>query len=142
MFDETISLYNLHNGVWRRVVIPGVDAGATKATAATSQGESNADGVVLLVPTNADRSVRTADGRQLRYLGRKAYAAAEAPATAYTFAAPSFFVVGDSTLPDTAVDDDYDEGFYSAVNATTDHVYRVTSAAWYGLLPHFEVGGA
>lgn len=142
MYDQTINLYCLNGGTWRKATISGVDVGVAKATGPTTQGERNADGVILLVNCAADKSIITRDNRTLRYLERKAYAASAAPASAYTFTEPSFFIVGDTTLPDTAVDDDYDEGFYSYVNAYYDHVYRVTSASWYGLLPHFEVGGA
>lgn len=45
--------------------------------------------------------------------------------------------------PDTEplTDDDYDEGLYHALNAERDGIYLISSAGFYGLLPHFEIGG-
>ena len=43
----------------------------------------------------------------------------------------------DSSIPDT----DYDGGFYHAMNTGRDSVYAVTSAAFFPLIPHFEIGG-
>ena len=45
----------------------------------------------------------------------------------------------DDTEPLT--DDDYDEGLYHALNAERDGIYLISSAGFYGLLPHFEIGG-
>ena len=49
--------------------------------------------------------------------------------------------MGDNTSAEPIPEDDYDEGFYHAMNDANDGVYRITAAAWYDLLPHFEIDG-
>lgn len=76
------------------------------------------------------------------YIGPKAYANLDDPNGYFTFKAETdFFVVGNYSSDEPINDDDYDEGLYHAMNDAQDGVYMITSAVYFSLLPHFEIGG-
>ena len=38
-------------------------------------------------------------------------------------------------------DDDYDSGLYDYLNSENDDIFMITSAEFFGAIPHFELGG-
>ncbi len=88
-------------------------------------------------------SYREPDTDEVRwYIGPKAYERLDDPRGYFTFKAETdFFVVGNYSSEAPITDNDYDEGLYHAMNDAQDGVYMITSAAYFSLLPHFEIGG-
>lgn len=139
--------------------------------ATRDSGFTNNDSVELIIRTQTDRSAHTriykphliltdegdtivdSYGFQLSYIepdtdevrayvGPKSYANLDDPSGHFTFAAErDFFMVGNHYSQEPIDDDDYDEGLYHAMNDANDGVYMVTTAAYFGLIPHFEIGG-
>lgn len=139
MHDQTITLYNYHEPtkLWYTTVFEGVQLTATRAGNATMHGITDGDSVNIIIPAAADK---TADTRQ--YIGPKAYAARDAPGEYFTFwPEHDFVVVGNCPLEQPVSEDDYDNGLYHEMNHGQDEVYMITSASFYGLIPHFEVEG-
>ena len=146
--DSFLTLFNRHgeteeNWRWYPVTLQGVTLHDIRANAPTADaGITNADQVEALISAKADRSLQDAAGNVLRYVGPKEYAALEDPAGFFTFTpGQDFFLVGSYEAEEAVADIDFDEGFYHALNRERDGVYRITSAAFYSLLPHFEIGG-
>ena len=140
-------------------------------TATRDSGKTNGDTVELIIPTQADKSANTLiyrpyliltndgdylvdrlgvrlssqkpDTDEIRwYTGPKAYAKLDNPQEFFTFKAETdFFVVGNHFSLEPISDDDYDEGLYHEMNNAQDGVYMINSAAFFSLLPHFEIGG-
>ena len=144
MYRDKITLYNYHTGtaMWYPSVIEGVDLGSVRAATATASADvTNADTVEVLIPCGRDKTVCTAAGTK-RYAGPKEYAACETPAQSVTFRPEcDFFLEGEPEDLTPVSDEDYESGFYHAMNEERDGVYMITSASFYGLLPHFEIGG-
>lgn len=140
-------------------------------TATRDSGRTNDGEVELIIPIQQDKSAHTIiyepyrivdnDGNTFvaddenkisyrdpdtddvrKYIGPKAYSRLDDPRGYFTFKAETdFMVVGNYSSGDPIDDDEYDEGLYHAMNDAQDGVYMITSAAYYGLLPHFEIGG-
>ena len=143
MHDATITLFNFHErtGNWYPTIFNQVSLTEAKADSATADaGIKNGDTIEAIIRTAADKS-NTEYGVKVQYVGPKAYAALENPVGYFTFATEQdFFFVGNAASGIVS-DDDYDEGFYHAMNKEHDGVYLVQSAAFYSLIPHFEIGG-
>jgi hypothetical protein len=139
MYDGTITLFNYHANTkqWHTTVFDGVDLLERDAKQATQQGETNGSSVDLLINVDADKSY---NGKQ--YVGPKAYAATDTPADCFTFTPETdFFVVGDRSMTEPVSEDDYESGYYHEMNTLYDGVHMVVSAAYFSLIPHFEIGG-
>ena len=133
MFDREITLFNPHGEKWYTTLFTGVQMNAVSSKNATTHGQNNGDTVEIIINMPCE---------DVSYLGPKAYAALPDPTGYFTFAPESSFgVVGDHTENDPLDDDDYEQGLYHELNATMDEVYMVTSAAYYSLIPHYEIGG-
>jgi hypothetical protein len=143
MFTDTITVFNYHadSDSWYPSVISGVDLGLIRANNHTTQGVVSEDTVQILIPCGADQSITTTAGRK-SYTGPKAYASCENPAECITFAPECDFIY-EGTWPDLSAiaDSDYDSGLYHDMNDEHDGVHLINSAAFYGLIPHFEIGG-
>ena len=140
MFDCKVTLFNFHAATkqWHTTVFDGVDLLEVDAKSATRQGETNGSSVDLLINVKPDKS--SADGK--KYVGPKAYAAIGDPAAHFTFTAETdFFVEGDHSLSEPVSEDDYESGYYHEMNTLYDGVHMVVSAAYFPLIPHFEIGG-
>lgn len=139
MHDATITLFNYHKATdtWHATLFENVTLTEAKGETATRDaGRTNADVIEAIIPAAADKSYGTKS-----YLGPKAYKRSASPEEHFTFLAETdFFMVGDHRQ-EPVTDDDYDEGFYHAMNDTYDEVYMISSAVFLGLLPHFEIGG-
>ena len=140
MFDNTITLFNYHakTNKWFATKFTGVDLLDQAAKNATPKGETNGSSVDLLINVTADKS--SADGK--KYVGPKAFATVDDPAAYFTFTPETdFFVEGDFSLIEPVSEDDYESGYYHEMNNTHDGVHMVVSAAYFSLIPHFEIGG-
>jgi hypothetical protein len=139
MHREIITLFNFHkqSGKWYTTLFQGVTLLELKGETATGAGgQTNADSVEAIIHVSPDKAY---DGKT--YVGAKEYKEMAVPEEHFTFlAGTDFFMAGDYRM-EPVLDDDYDEGLYHEMNRTYDGVYMVTSAAFYGLLPHFEIGG-
>ena len=142
MFNDIITVFNLNNGAWHSHVIRNTDAaGITHgATSTAVNGTTKSDNAVILINSTIDKSIQTEKGL-LPYITPKAYAALENGNNAITFQPQTdFIVLGEHYYDNPINDDDYETGFYDYVNSTLDNVYLIVSAAFYGLIPHFEIG--
>ena len=139
MYDCTITLFNYHANTkkWYTTVFDGVDLLAVDAKQATRQGETNGSSVDLLINVMPDKSYK---GKQ--YMGPKAYAATGTPADCFTFNSDTdFFMEGDYSTAEPVSEDDFESGYYHEMNNAHDGVHMVVSAAYFPLIPHFEIGG-
>lgn len=159
MHDDVVTIFNYHakTGLWYTSVFKNVHLLEVNGETATrDSSRTNDSNIELIIPIWTNNSPCTCcsvsqnrisyrnpdTGEVLRYIGPKAYANLENPHEYFTFKAETdFMVVGNysSVLP--LDDDEYDEGLYHAMNDAQDGVYMITSVVYYGLLPHFEIGG-
>lgn len=143
MLQNTITVFNYHKqtGLWYPSVISGTDLIAAKASTRTTDGVNSADAVDVLINCTAAKVISTSAGGK-SYTGPKEYASCADPASCITFTPEQDFIFDGEWTDLTPIDDeDYDEGLYHALNAAHDGIYMISSAAFYGLLPHFEIGG-
>ena len=140
MFADTVTLFNFHelSGKWYPTVFKDVDLQVDASADLATPGKTNsADIASLLINTKRDKSVGSKT-----YLGPKAFAQCPDPEAHFTFKLErDFFYEGEWPSLDPVLDDEYDSGFYHEVNKAHDGVYAVKSAAFLGLIPHFEIGG-
>lgn len=141
MHNGTITLFNLHNGVWYPSVIGRVTVEEIVATSATeTAGRTNADAVELSIGTSNAKAITTSVGLKT-YVSPKSYEACTEPADCLTFKPEQDFVYIGEWPTDPIRDDEYESGLYHAFNEKHDGVYMITSATWLGMIPHFEIGG-
>lgn len=145
MFTDKITLFNFHerSGNWYAIPLAGVDLGASAGSSRNASSDrTGADTVTLLVNCSKSREFVAADGGRRSYLPPKEYASCDDPENRLTFAPErDFFLAGDWDGDAVNPDEDEESGFYHRVNHERDGVYMVTSASFFPLLPHFEVGG-
>lgn len=144
MYQNTITLFNFHEatGLWYPSVFTGVDLGVNNSSRSTKDGKNNGDAVSVVIHCTVDKTFTTADGTAKSYTGAKAYAKCENPTACITFKPECDFIY-EGVWPDLEPlrEEDYESGLYHALNDEHDGVYMISSAAFYGLLPHFEIGG-
>lgn len=143
LHQSVITLFNFHqkSGLWYPTVITGVHLVATKANTHGAFGVNNTDTVNASITSNNAREVNSTEGVK-SYTPAKEYAVTNTPDECITFSPEcDFFITGSWDNLMAIDDDEYDEGLYNALNEERDDVYMVSSAAFYGLLPHFEIGG-
>lgn len=143
MFGDVITLFNYHKGagLWYPKVIPNADFNLTRSTDHTTQGYNSETAAQFLVPCKKDRTVFTTAGVK-EYLPPKAFAKCEKPEGYFTFAPECDFIyVGNWSDLSAIPDDDYESGLYHEMNDEKDGVYMIASAAFYSLIPHFEIDG-
>lgn len=143
LFQDVITVFNYHgaSGLWYPTVITNAHVLAVKASTHATDGFNNADTVEVHITSNKAQNVGTPDGSR-SYMAPKDYAVTAKPSEYITFTPErDFFYVGrwDDLTP--VEDDDYDEGFYHAMNVENDGVHLISSASYFGLIPHFELGG-
>ena len=141
MFDSAVTVFNRkrtdEGDIWYPTVLEGVSLITDRAAIMARYGVQTDDKALLHVPCEG----QNVGGKQ--YMPPKAWQALEDPESAVTFAAGEkfdFFIEGEweaGPVEDTA----YANGFYDWINRERDGVYAVSSAARYGLIPHFEITG-
>ena len=139
MYDRTITLFNRRNtdNCWRTTLFEGVNVIEPRASTASTQGTNNGDAVEIILHCSPGMKVG-----ELQYVPPKAYQSLEDVEGFFTFTPEvDFIAIGDNTSETPVPEDDYDEGLYHAMNEENDGVYMITSATWFGLMPHFEIGG-
>lgn len=139
MFDQTITIFNLRkaDNCWRTSVFTGVNVIEPSASTASTQGTINKDAVEILL--NCSMGMKAGD---FQYIPPKAWQALENVDETFTLTPEvDFIAIGDYATPNPIAEEDYDEGLYHAMNDENDGVYMITSATWFSLLPHFEIGG-
>lgn len=148
MYDKTITLFNYRKSTrtWHTSVFKGVDVIELRSDTSGQHGHVNGDTVDIILHVRADKTATAYDARGgsslKQYVSPRAYEALVSPDGSFTMTPEvDFIVVGehDSAIPYN--DDDYEGGLYHATNAAMDGVYMVTSATFFSLLPHFEIGG-
>ena len=142
MFNDTITVFNLNNGMWYSHVIRNTDAvgiihGATNTAV---NGTTKSDNAVILINSTIDKIIQTDKGL-LPYTAPKSYATLDSGDSTITFQPQTdFIVLGEHFYNDPINDDEYETGFYDYINSMLDDVYLIVSAAFYSLIPHFEIG--
>lgn len=143
MFDKTVTLFNYHASTkrWHITTLQGVNFNDNRAAKATQQGVTNGDTVSLLLPVDISGGSISYEGKL--YVKPKEYAALDNPADVFTLTPETdFFVVGNCRFNTPIDESEYMDGFYTEMNAELDDVYLITSAAFFSLIPHFEIGGS
>lgn len=143
LFKDVITVFNFHKktGYWYPTIITDAHVIAARANTHGTDGMTNADSVEVQITSNAAQNVNSTEGVK-SYTPPKEYAVTDTPDEYITFTPEcDFFIEGrwDNLLP--IDDDDYDEGLYNALNEAQDGVYLISSATFYSLIPHFELGG-
>lgn len=148
MYNDTFTLFNFHatSGKWYATVFTTAHIlEAEGRTAGAGAGITGGDTVEVLLQMAADQTAEAAraDGSKetVQYLRPKDYIRQSDPSGYFSFVPEIDFLVIGNHAQGPETDDDYDEGYYHAMNAELDGVYMISSAAWYGLIPHFEIGG-
>ena len=143
VYQNTITVFNFHenSGMWYPSVIKGADLIVNKSSHSTTTGKSNSDTADIIIHCSVDKQITTETGEK-SYTGPKEYAKCENPEERITFKPECDFIY-DGEWPDhTSISDEgYDSGLYHAMNDLYDGIYMITSASFFGLLPHFEIGG-
>ena len=139
MFDRTITLFNFRkaDNRWHTIRFEGVNVIELDASAATTQGTNNSDAVEIILHCTPGMKAG-----EYQYVPPKAYQALEDVSECFTLTPEvDFIAIGDNLSETPVPEDDYDEGLYHAMNEANDGVYMISSATWFSLLPHFEIGG-
>lgn len=147
MYRDTVTLFNLHDGVWRASVLRGVDLNADRAALIAKYGADCKDRARLHIRFQpaADGTAVVASGEDSYTVKTpREYAGEERTITfrpAYTGEVLDFFLDGEWDGETDIADADYEAGFYDHMNGTRDGVYTITEAARYSVIPHFEIIG-
>ena len=154
MYEHTITVFNFHEktGAWYTSVFSGVSLyDNASANATPNSGKVNASSIEAIIHVDQNQSAggskmlsyqEPETNKVKSYTGPKAYAKLENPDSYFTFKPETdFFVTGNYSSNDPILDEDYEDGLYNAMNDAQDGVYMIASAIFYGLLPHFEIGG-
>lgn len=144
MYESTITLFNFHEatGLWYSSVFSGVDLGVNTSSNSTTNGTNGDDTVNMIIHCTRDKRFITADGAEKSYIGAKAYAKCDNPTACITFKPECDFIYEGEWADLTPIsEEDYESGYYHAMNEKYDGVHMISSAAFFGLLPHFEIGG-
>lgn len=143
MYQNTITVFNYHEstGFWYPTVIKNADLIEASSSNSTNHGKTNSDTVEIIVNCDSCKRINTICGLK-KYIGPKAYAKSEYPYEYITFKPECDFIF-DGEWDDIQVfnENDYESGFYHYMNDGYDGIYMIKSAAYFGLLPHFEIGG-
>lgn len=144
LYDKIITLFNYHEqtALWYPSIINGVDLIEITADSNSAAGDKNADAVEILINCNADKRIMTVAGYK-GYLAPNTYQKCDSPEDFITFSPKQDFIYCGEWPDVTPVsdDEDFDSGFYQRVNTDYDGIYKINSAVFYSLLPHFEIGG-
>lgn len=143
MHDKTVTLWNYHQetGMWYPTVIGGVSFWTNDAAAVSSHGGNSVTSFEASIPCAPGGTIISKGGEKHISLPKE-FAACANPDRCITFAPGIDFIAEGETESVMPVHDtDYESGFYDAMNASNDGVHLITSAIYYGLIPHYEIGG-
>lgn len=138
MYQDTITLFNYHasDDKYYPTVLHNVDLNIDRAAIVAKYDINSKDNARLHIKHNLGRI------GSKRYILPKEYEASQNPSETLTFGTErDFFIEGEySETP--VSDNSYTDGFYSYINANYDNCFKITSAAKYSVIPHFEIMGA
>ena len=143
MFVSTITVFNYHEATktWYLSMITGVHLLSAKSSTGTTTGVNNGDTVEVIVRCAKDRSITTSIGKK-QYVAPKEYGKSENPEDLITFTPETDFIYSGEWENLTPIpEDEESQGLYYEMNDEHDGVFAITSAGFFGLLPHFEIGG-
>lgn len=124
MYRDTVTVFNLYNGVWNYTTLKNVDVNTNRSTIVKRYGESCQDRMALHINDYTG------------FVDPKLYVG-----TGWTLKSgedASFIMIGTFTSQTQINDSDYATGFYNYMNSTND-VYLVTNVEHYSVIPHIEV---
>lgn len=144
-YTDTVTVFNRRDGsrtegdYWYPTVIKGCKLSIDRASIMQKYGPTSSDNAELNIAyTKQDGNIMIAGKK---YVLPKEYEKVENPEDHITFADSDFFWEGEWTQG-MGVDADYDmEGFYSYMNRNYDHVFTISSASRFNMIPHFELLG-
>lgn len=139
MFNDIVTVFNNHKGCWYAHMIRGVDYGSTASAGSTKlNGITKSDRVIVLIRSDADKHISS--DVTLQYVPPKVYERLENVEGHITFKPQdSFILIGEYNGAEPISDDDYEAGFFDYMNSMYDNVFMISSAAYFGLIPHFEI---
>ncbi len=141
MYNDVVTVFNYQNGIWYPSILCRVNLIITDSSKSVAQaGKTNADTAKLIVNTTSEKAIRTPCG-QKQFLSPKEYAVCSSPADYLTFTVGQDFFYDGKWSDQSPIVDNYESGLYHALNDEYDGVFLITSSTFYGLLPHFEIGG-
>lgn len=147
MYRDTVTLFNLHDGMWRASVLRGVDLNADRAALIAKYGADCKDRARLHIRfqlAEGGAAVVTSGEESYTVKAPREYVGEEGTITfrpAYTGEVLDFFLTGEWDGEAVIEDADYESGFYDHLNGTMDGIYTITEAARYSVIPHFEIIG-
>lgn len=131
MYKDTVTIYNLHDGVWIPAVLARVDVNTDKSKILKHYGENSNDTILLHI-----RYTKMSDGL---YVGKyKVVEDFEGKENTIAFSSGNnFSIIRIGSYTDCIKDTDYIGGFYNNLS----NAYVITSCAKYSIIPHFEITG-
>lgn len=146
MFNATITVFNRmeRDGelLWYPTVMHDVHLEESEAAVAAKYGYQRGDKALVLIPYLGGPDEPSVGVKN--YLTPKRWKKAEDPASAFTFQSGTdfdFFMTGKWEGPFPVRDADYPGGFYDRMQNQFDHVWAITGAEKFRMIPHFEVTG-
>ena len=141
MYNDTVTVFTLHGEYWYPHVIVNADVGFVTAQNPSSTGDQNLDSFEVLINCNSAKEIVTRAGTEV-YLPPKQYAALAEQNGHITFDSDTSFVyVGEWNSNEPLSVEEFDSGLYHYFKEHYDGVYKINSAAYYSLIPHFELKG-
>ena len=145
LYTDTVTIFNRKEGgrmegdVWYPTVVKCCRLSIDRAAIMQKYGPTSADNAELsIVYTQEDGNIMIAGKK---YVLPKEYEKLENPEDHITFASSDIFWEGEWTQG-ISVDADYGmESFYSYMNRVYDHVFTISSASRFKMIPHFELLG-
>ncbi len=142
MYTNVITLFNFCKAsrLWYPTVLPNVDLIAVQGNSKVQHGITNNNTAEVIIHSTADKMIMTNSGLK-RFVGTKEYMALTDPESYITFTPEKDFIIdGVYEYINPISDENFDSGLYHELNEAFDNVYLITSAVFYNLIPHFELG--
>lgn len=129
MYKDTVTVYNLYNGVWIPAVLENVDVNLDKSKIIKQYGENSNDTLML--------HVKYCQKNNDVYIGNYQFVtdyAGEETTVAF-LSGNEFSILRIGRYTDSIKDADYIGGFYNDLS----NAYIITNCAMYSVIPHFEI---
>lgn len=149
MYTDTITLFNLYQSslgdMWYPTILHNVYLSIDRAAIIAKYGAESKDNAILHVQyEKRDDGIYIANKK---YLPPKEWdrQTNDTLSDTVTFSSGTdfdFFIEGEWKDNMPISDNDYPSNFYNYMNSYHDNCFRITSAAKYTVIPHFEIMGA
>lgn len=143
MRDADITLFNYHEASdkWYLTVLHHVSVRVLDGTKPNTQGIVSGDSFSASIYCSADK-VADSTPKGKRFIPPDIFSASDEPEACFTFNTEKDFVFNGIWDTLEAVEDSqFEEGLYNELNSSNRGIYRITSCSFWGLIPHFEIGG-